>query len=93
VVHGDSVGAETLRRSLVDWLTDLELISAGRMAEIDGYIGYEEPYATAHKALDEDDAIQQDVRAAATTLGRAIKLQAEHRIQQADDGLRPAILK
>jgi hypothetical protein len=29
VAHGDSVGAETLRRSLVDWLTDMSLISAG----------------------------------------------------------------
>src|SRR5581483_5698859 len=35
VVHGDAVGAETLRRSLSDWLTDMRLISAGRMAEAD----------------------------------------------------------
>jgi multimeric flavodoxin WrbA len=28
VVHGDVVGAETLRRSLSDWLTDMELIAA-----------------------------------------------------------------
>jgi hypothetical protein len=48
VVHGDSVGAETLRRTLSDWLIDMDLISAGSMSEIDGYIGYEEPYATRH---------------------------------------------
>jgi hypothetical protein len=44
VVRGDSVGAESLRRSLSDWLTDMELISAGKMAELDGYIGYEESF-------------------------------------------------
>lgn len=93
VVHGGSIGAETLRRSLSDWLTDLELISAGTLAEKDGYIGYEEPYATSHQALDKDDAFQQDVRTAATTLARAITLQADHRLMQADEGLRPAQLK
>jgi len=93
VVHGDSVGAETLRRTLSDWLIDMDLISAGSMSEIDGYIGYEEPYATSHKALDDDNAIQQDVRSAATTLARAIKLQAENQLQRADSGLRQAILK
>ena len=93
VVHGDSIGAEGLRRNLADWLTDLELISSGRMAEKDGYIGYEEPYATSHKALDEDEAMQQDVRSVATTLARAIKLQAENQMKRADEGLKPAILK
>src|SRR5207302_11507290 len=52
VVHGDSIGAETLRRSLVDWLTDMSLVQASRTAEADGYIGYMEPYATSHQALD-----------------------------------------
>ena len=45
VIHGDSVGAEMLRQSIAAWLTDMSLISAGRMAEADGYIGYMEPYA------------------------------------------------
>jgi hypothetical protein len=48
VVHVDSIGAETLHRSLSDWLTDIDMISAGALAEKDGYIGYEEPYATSH---------------------------------------------
>jgi len=39
-VHGDSVGAESLRRSLADRLTDINLISAGGMAENDGDIEY-----------------------------------------------------
>jgi hypothetical protein len=92
-VHGDTVGAETLRRSLSDWLTDMKLISAGSLAELDGYIGYEEPYALSHKALDEDTAFQQDVRNAATTLARAIKLQAEGKFAQADEGLKEGVEK
>jgi multimeric flavodoxin WrbA len=93
VVHGDSIGAETLRRSLSDWLTDIAMISAGALSEKDGYIGYEEPYANSHQALDEDDAFQQDVRSAALTLARAINLQGEHQLVQPDWGLRPAKLK
>src|SRR6267142_5157908 len=58
VVHGDTVGAETLRRSLADWLTDMSLISAGGMSEADGYVGYMEPYATSHQALDDDEDFQ-----------------------------------
>ena len=30
VVHGDTVGAETLRRSLSDWLADMKLLPAMR---------------------------------------------------------------
>jgi multimeric flavodoxin WrbA len=74
VTHGDSVGAETLRRSLVDWLTDLSLISAGGMAETDGYIGYMEPYATSHQALDKDKAFQEEVLNVARALGKAVML-------------------
>ena len=48
LVHGDSIGAESLRRNLSDWLTDMNLVSAGAIAEKDGYIGYEKPYATSH---------------------------------------------
>ena len=47
IVHGDSAGAEGLRRSLSDWLTDMSLQSAGAAAELDRYIGYYKPYAPA----------------------------------------------
>src|SRR5262249_51750245 len=40
VVHGDAEGAETLRRSLTDWLTDMGLIAAGHAALVDSYVGY-----------------------------------------------------
>jgi multimeric flavodoxin WrbA len=68
VVHGDAEGATTLRRSLSDWLEDMQLVSAGHVASIDRYIGYYEPYATSHDALDEDAAIHEEVRNAARTL-------------------------
>jgi multimeric flavodoxin WrbA len=61
VVHGDADGVETLRRSLTDWLSDMQLIAA-QGAELGRYIGYYEPYATSHEALDKDAALQEEVR-------------------------------
>jgi multimeric flavodoxin WrbA len=87
VAHGDSTGTETLRRSLSDWLTDMHLISAGGLAETDGYIGYMEPYATSHQALDQDNAMQEDVRNAARALGNAIKLARAGSLQNPSHGL------
>jgi multimeric flavodoxin WrbA len=74
VVHGDAVGAETLRRSLSDWLCDMKLLPAMRHGGIDRYIGYYEPYATSHQALDEDAAVQQEVRNAAKAVVEAVAL-------------------
>ena len=68
VVHGDAEGAETLRGSLSDWLSDLQLVSAAPVANIGRYVGYYEPYATSHDALDEDTAIHEEVRNAARAL-------------------------
>lgn len=93
VVHGDVVGAEGLRRALSDWLTDMDLIPAGSMAEKDGYIGYNEPYASSHEALDHDEAFQKDVRSAAMTLARAVALSRHGKLSVPDEDLRPAILK
>ena len=74
VVHGDAEGVDTLRRSLVDWLSDMELVQAGRSAILDRYIGYYEPYATSHEALDRDEALQQEVRNAAASLASEVEL-------------------
>ncbi len=68
VVHGDAEGVEGLRRILHDWLTSMELIPAGAIAELDRYIGYWEPYATSHEALDDDTAVQEEVRNCARAL-------------------------
>lgn len=74
IVHGDSVGAEGARRTLSDWLTDMHLVSAGRFAELDGYVGYMEPYATSHQELDHDREFQEEVVNAARVLGNAVRL-------------------
>jgi multimeric flavodoxin WrbA len=92
-VHGDTVGAETLRRSLSDWLTDMSLVQASRTAEVDGYIGYMEPYATSHQALDEDEEFQEQTRNAARALGNAILLSREGRYERPDDDLEDPVSK
>jgi multimeric flavodoxin WrbA len=91
VVHGDVIGAETLRRTLCDWLTDMELIPASPQAGIDGYIGYYGPYATSHDALDADTGIQREVRAAARALGEAVTLSRAGRLPrvQSEADVRP----
>jgi multimeric flavodoxin WrbA len=93
VVHGDTVGAETLRRSLVDWLTDMYLVSASRTAEQDGYIGYREPYATSHQALDRDETFQEETRNAARALANAVKLARAGKYEQPDDALQDPVMK
>ena len=48
------------------------LIDAGPQARLDRYIGYFEPYATSHQALDRDEAVQEEVRNAARALLQAV---------------------
>jgi multimeric flavodoxin WrbA len=88
VVHGDAAGAETLRRSLSDWASDMHMVSAGSKAEVDAYIGYYEPYATSHAALDCDEAFQAEVRNAALTLMEAIEAQRAGRLFAAGSQLK-----
>lgn len=88
MVHGDAAGAETLRRILVDWLKDIGLVSAGHAAELDRYVGYYEPYATSHDALDHDQDFQEETRNAAQALIAAVKLLRQGKLAQPDAGLR-----
>lgn len=87
VVHGDSVGVEGVRRTLSDWLTDMHLISVGRLGELDGYVGYMEQYATSHRELDQDRAFQQEVLNAARALGNAVQLARSGRLRDPGAGL------
>lgn len=73
VVHGDAEGAENVRRSLSDWLSSMNLRSAGPLGELDRYIGYWKPYATGHAELDAETALQEEVRNAARLLAEAVK--------------------
>jgi multimeric flavodoxin WrbA len=74
VVHGDVAGIEGVRRALCDWLDWMGLVDAGPTARLDRYVGYYEPYATSHDALDRDEAVQQEVRNAARALCEAVGL-------------------
>ena len=73
VVHGDVAGIEGARRSLTDWLDWMGLIDAGSESKLDRFIGYYEPYATSHEALDADKNVQTEVRNVATAVGDAVK--------------------
>jgi multimeric flavodoxin WrbA len=88
VVHGDAEGVDTVRRSLTDWLHDMHLVAAAPTALLDRYVGYYEPYATSHDALDRDEAIQQEVRNAARALVNAVNLARAGRLERADHALR-----
>jgi multimeric flavodoxin WrbA len=88
VVHGDTTGAETLRRAMMDWASDMHLISAGSKAEVDAYVGYFEPYATSHQALDQDAAFQEEVRQAAVVLAEAVQAKRDGKYVEAGARLR-----
>ena len=88
VVHGDAAGAETLRRSLTDWLTDMGLIAAGRAALVDSYIGYYKPYATSHDELDTEKDFHEEVRNAARALVNAVRQSRRGEFKQPDRSLK-----
>ncbi len=72
IVHGDVAGIEGSRRDLSDWLDWMGFIDAGAQARLDRYIGYFEPYATSHEALDADLAVQNEVRNVAHAVAKAV---------------------
>jgi hypothetical protein len=69
-----------LRRALSDWASDMHLVLAGSKAEVDGYVGYYEPYATSHEALDRDLAFQAELKNAALTLAEAVEARRAGRL-------------
>ena len=88
VVHGDVAGIEGSRRSLSDWLDWMGLIDAGNQARLDRFVGYYEPYATSHEALDADKAMQAEVRNVASAVANAVKALRAGKLSQPDYGLR-----
>jgi multimeric flavodoxin WrbA len=88
VVHSDVTGAEALRRALTDWLTDMNLMPAAPNALVDRYVGYYEPYATSHEALDRDTSFQEEVRNAARALVEGVRLLRAGSFPRADRGQR-----
>ena len=88
VVHGDVAGIEGVRRSLCDWLDWMGLVDAGSQARLDRFIGYYQPYASSHGALDKDRDVQEEVRNAARALAHAVGELRAGRLQPPDAGLR-----
>jgi len=72
VVHGDAEGARGAAQDLAGWLEALGLVQAGPDAVLHRYIGYFEPYATSHEALDQDRAVQIEVENVARVLRQAV---------------------
>ena len=86
-VHGDVSGAERLRQTLCDWLDWLGFISAGPLAAFDRYIGYFQPYATSHEALDKDKAVFEEARNVARAVSHAVAEMRAGRLVAPDAGL------
>jgi multimeric flavodoxin WrbA len=87
VVHGDVAGTEGVRRALCDWLDWMGLLDAGPQARIDRLIGYYEPYARSHQALDVDTALQEEVRNVARALAHGIAQSRAGALTSPDAGL------
>jgi hypothetical protein len=81
-------GVEGLRRNLCDWLDWMGLVDAGTQAQLDRYIGYYEPYATSHDALDADADVQEEVRTVARAVVRAVADLRAGRLQVPDRALK-----
>jgi multimeric flavodoxin WrbA len=87
VVHGDVAGIEGSRRSLSDWLDWMGLIDAGSQARLDRFIGYYQPYATSHEALDADKALQVEVGNVARAVANAVAALRAGTLSQPDRDL------
>lgn len=88
VVHGDVAGVENSRRALSDWLDWMGLVDAGPAARLDRYIGYYEPYATSHEALDRDEAVQEEARNVARAVAEAVIALRSGRLKPGHSGRR-----
>lgn len=89
IVHGDVEGTESVRRSLADWFRFMQWVPAGPLAEVDRYIGYWEPYATGHEALDADLGMQGEVRNAARALCEAVIARRQGHFDMPGKDLKP----
>jgi multimeric flavodoxin WrbA len=84
VVHGDVAGIEVTRGALSDWLDWMGLVDAGSKARLERFIGYYEPYATSHEALDRDAAVQEEVRNVARAVATAVAELRANRLSKPD---------
>ena len=87
VVHGDVAGVGDVKNALCDWLEWMGLIRAGGNGALDRYIGYYEPYATSHDALDRDEAVQAEARNVALSLVERVRQIRSGRYERPDKNL------
>jgi multimeric flavodoxin WrbA len=87
VVHGDVEGVDGVRRGITDWLSWMNLVPTGHSGSLGRYVGYFEPYATSHAALDRDRAFQEEVRNAARSLVKTVRRIRSGRVVAPDRGL------
>jgi len=57
-------------------------IDAGAQSRLDRYIGYFEPYATSHDALDKDEKLQEEVRNVARAVTKTVVELRAGRLQE-----------
>ncbi len=88
LVHGDVAGIEGTRRALSDWLDWMGLIDAGVQARLDRFIGYYQPYADSHDALDADRAVQQEAHNLGLAVAHAVRELRAGRLQRTQPALR-----
>ena len=93
VVHGDVAGVEAHHRNLCDWLEWMGLVDAGAAAKLDRYIGCYEPYYNSHEALDEDTAMQEEVRNVARSVVSAVDELRAGRLSRPDKQIKSPRLK
>ena len=87
MVHGDTQGADQLKSVLTDWLDEMMLIPSGNQGSYARYIGYFEPYATSHEALDKDRKLQAEVVNAAMSLALTARAKMNHLLDSMDPHL------
>jgi multimeric flavodoxin WrbA len=88
VAHGDAEGPENVRDILCHWLATMGLHQAGARGALGPYIGYYQPYATSHAALDADRALFTEVANAARSLAQMVRQIRSGEFEPADAGLR-----
>jgi multimeric flavodoxin WrbA len=88
VAHGDTADVESVSGALAGWLEWMDLIPAGNKSLVDRYIGYWQPYATSHDALDKDDGIVGETRNVAYAVARAVAALRDGTLTVPDKGLK-----
>ncbi len=89
LVHGDVGGSEGVRRALSDWLSWMGLVEAGNASQLAREIGYYQPYATSHQALDEDRPMREEAKNAARAVVRGAAALRTGELKPPDEGLVP----